>query len=128
MVTVITVILSLMYFAFYAHDTLLLEAVLKETADTARVQGTDEMDERLQKEMVRKAVPLFCIGQLTCEIQREDSQIIVRAEGKLWVPGWVYGEWKDKNWELEERTSSDRPQDTIRERGGSGWKPGINGN
>ena len=128
LVTVITVILSLMYFAFYAHDTLLVEAMLKETADLVRIQETGEEDGRLQEEAVKRAAPLFCIGQLTCEIRREGARITVRAEGKLWVPGWVYGNWKDRRWELEEKIASDRPQEIIRKRGGAGWKPGINEN
>lgn len=129
MMIIITALLAIFYLAFYIHDAVLIEAVLKETAEQARFLGEGCSAEALEREAVKKAVPRLCIGGLRFFIGWEQEAVKARAEGSLCFPPWLPGRYAKRAWEYREQQDSMRPQDYIRkDRGRRTWNPGIKGN
>lgn len=129
MIIVISALFAVYYLAFYIHDAVLIEAVLKETAEQARFLGERCPVEALEKEAAKKAAPRLCIGSLRLFISLEQTAVEVRAEGSVYFPLWPSGRGVFREWEYREEQEAMRPQDYIREdRGRRAWKPGIKGN
>lgn len=129
MIIIITALLAIFYLAFYIHDAVLIEAVLKETAEQARFLGEGCSVEALEKEALKKAAPRLCIGGLRFFIGWEQEAVAARAEGSLYLPPWLPGRYVPRTWEYREEQAAMRPQDYIRkDRGRRIWNPGIKGN
>ena len=128
MIIVISALFTVFYLAFYIHDAVLIEAVLKETAEQARFLGESCPVEALEKEAVKKAAPRLCIGSLRLFISLEQDAVEVRAEGNVYFPLWLSG-CIPGEWIYREQQEAMRPQDHIREdRGRRTWKSGIKEN
>lgn len=113
MIIVITALLAIFYLAFYIHDAVLIEAVLKETAEQARFLGEGCSVEMLEREAVKKAAPRLLIGDLRFFIGWEQAAS-VRAEGRAFFPPWLPGRYAPRAWEYQEEQAAMRPQDYIR--------------